>query len=382
MKSFLKKAILSAAIPLMLLVSASAATPQKISTPASDSRITFVGRTLVQGDNVSFDWSGVYARIRFKGNHLSMKASDTRRNYYNVWIDSDQRQEPDRIITTHGSDSLIVLFDERDIIRKWGKAKNAPAVHNVIIQKRTEGEQGTTTVSAFLTEGELLQAEGLRQRLIEIIGDSYTCGYGSENSVKTDPFKVETENCNKSYSCIVPRYFDADYIHVAHSGMGIARNYNDNVKGWYMPERYLQTFDMDRESRWDAAASGYHPDITIIYLCTNDFSVQRQPTLPVFKEGYLTLLKEIKANWGEDHPILCVSGPADFKMAEYINQVVEDCGMKNVSMAVLSNTVINGDSDLGASYHPNYFGHQKKAMCLIPFVATKTGWELTGAPIK
>ena len=377
----LKRAILLLAIPMAFALSVGAKSPEKISTAASDQRITFIGRTLTQGDNVSFDWSGVYAKIRFKGNYLAMRASDTKRNYYNVWIDSDRTNEPDRIVSTHGADSLIVLFDESDIIRKWGKAKSAPAVHNVVIQKRTEGEQGTTTVSEFITEGDLLQAEGVKDRLIEIIGDSYTCGYGSENSVKTDPFKPETENCNKSYSCIVPRYFDADYIHVAHSGMGIARNYNDNVKGWYMPERYLQTFDMDRESRWDASSSGIHPDITIIYLCTNDFSVQRQPTLSTFKEGYMTLLKEIKANWGEDHPILCVSGPADFVMAEYINEVVKNCGMKNVSMAVISNTVINTDSDLGASYHPNYSGHQKKAMCLIPFVATKTGWSLTGAPI-
>ena len=377
-----KHAILILAFSILSVCSLGAKAPGKVSTPASDKRVTFLGRTLVEGDNVSFDWSGVYARVRFSGNYLAMKASDTRRNYYNVWIDSDQSQEPDRIISTHGADSLIVLFDESDIVRKWGKAKSAPTVHNVVIQKRTEGEQGTTTVSAFITEGQLLQAEGVRERLIEVIGDSYTCGYGTENSVKTDPFKVETENCNKSYSSIVPRYFGADYIHVAHSGMGIARNYNDNVKGWYMPERYLQTFDMDRESRWDAAKTGYHPDITIIYLGANDFSVQRQPTLAVFMEGYITLLKEIKANWGEDHPILCVAGPSDFNIAAFINEVVRNCGLKNVSMTAMSSTILNDDSDLGASYHPNYSGHKKVSMCIIPVVATKTGWDLTGAPIE
>ena len=381
MKTFLKRTILLAVVPAIVSITAAAKAPEKVSTPASDSKVTFVGRTVKSGDNVSFDWSGVYAKIRFSGNYLAMKASDTKRNYYNVWIDSDQSKEPDKIVSTHGSDSLIVLFDNSDIIRKWGKAKSAPQTHNVVIQKRTEGEQGTTTISSFISEGALLQAEGIKDRVIEVIGDSYTCGYGSENSVKTDPFKPETENCNKSYSSIVPRYFDADYIHVAHSGMGIARNYNDNVKGWYMPERYLQTFDMDRESRWDAASSGIHPDITIIYLGANDFSVQRQPTLSVFKEGYMTLLKEIKANWGEDHPILCVAGPSDFNIAAFINEIVSNCGLTNVSMTAMSSTILNSDSDLGASYHPNYNGHQKVSMCIIPVVATKTGWSLTGAPI-
>ena len=356
---------------LLVTVALGAKDPRRLVVPASDSRITFVGRTEVSGDKVSFDWSGVYARISFTGNYLAMKASDTQRNYFNVWVDSKQTGEPERIVSTHGADSLIVLFE----------CKGKPSVHDVILQKRTEGSQGKVTISSFVTDGQLMQADGLKERMIEVIGDSYTCGYGSENSVKEDPFTPETENCNKSYSCIVPRYFDADYILASHSGIGIARNYGDTSKEGYMPEKYLRTFDCDKDVIWDAKASGYHPDITIIYLGTNDFSTGRQPTLPVFKEGYLTLLKEIKDNWGEDHPILCVAAPRDFLCAEYVNEIVKHCGLANVHMAVLTPSVVNSDSDLGASYHPNYLGHQKKAMSLIPHIATITGWELTGNPI-
>ena len=43
--------------------------------PAADGRITYVGRTLVTPDNsVSFDWSGVYARISFTGGYLALEA--------------------------------------------------------------------------------------------------------------------------------------------------------------------------------------------------------------------------------------------------------------------------------------------------------------------
>ena len=44
--------------------------------PAADSRVTFVGRTLVENGDVSFDWTGVYFRIAFTGKSLSMCASD------------------------------------------------------------------------------------------------------------------------------------------------------------------------------------------------------------------------------------------------------------------------------------------------------------------
>ena len=54
---------------------------------ASDSRITYIGRTEVKGGDVSFDWTGTYLKVRFQGNALSFKVSDTKKNYYNVWLD-------------------------------------------------------------------------------------------------------------------------------------------------------------------------------------------------------------------------------------------------------------------------------------------------------
>ena len=34
------------------------------------------------------------------------------------------------------------------------------------------------------------------------------------------------------------------------------------------------------------------------------------------------------------------------------------------------------DSELGASWHPNYKGHLKLSHSVIPYVSTITGWEL------
>ena len=38
-------------------------TKELIETPASDTRIEYTGRTLVEGSEVSYDWSGVYVRV-------------------------------------------------------------------------------------------------------------------------------------------------------------------------------------------------------------------------------------------------------------------------------------------------------------------------------
>ena len=162
--------------------------------PATDTRVTFVGRTAVEGTSVSFDWTATYFRIAFSGKSLTMKASDLKvgaadeaaaaklHNYYNVWIDSPTSAEPHRIIEVKAGDNIIELVNPEYL------KKSRRAVHEVIVQKRTEGEQGRTTIHEFTTDGKFMQAEPLRERQIEFIGDSYTCGYGIDAPTKDEKF--------------------------------------------------------------------------------------------------------------------------------------------------------------------------------------------------
>ncbi len=356
---------------LLLFATAALAGAARERVPAADSRIAYVGRTLVTPEKaVSFDWSGVYARISFTGGYLALEATDTGRDYFNVWIDREPSAEPDKVVVID-REMTVVLFSQNE--RK-------PQPHRVVIQKRTEAEQGRATFRAFVADGRILQAEGVRERLIEVIGDSYTCGYGSENSVRDDPFRPEDENPAKTYADILGRYFGADILRVAHSGQGIDRNYNDAGRGWHMPQRYLQTFDLDQEPAW--TFEGKKPDITIIYLGTNDFSTGRQPGFPEFRTGYVRILEAVKAHYGADHPVLCVAPKHSADHHDYIRRVVESCGLPAVFYAGLPGEVHNNDSDLGASWHPNYTGHLKKAYSLIPVVSTVTGWPMENKPVE
>lgn len=373
--------LLTAAVLAAVSMSAAPKT-EETAIKASDSRITYIGRTEVKDGNVSFDWTGVYARVRFQGNSLSFKVSDTKKNYYNVWLDGSMDTTPDKVVAVHGSDTTIVIFSAEELKAHFGKDKKAArAPHQVILQKRTEGEQGITTISEFITDGEFLQADAPKERVIEYIGDSYTCGYGTE-SPNTERFKPETENQNLTYACAVARYFDADQIVVAHSGMGIVRNYNSKFTDYCMPERYLQTFDGVKETQWDAKSSSVKPGITVIYLGTNDFSRGMQPAERLFVKNYIKLLKEIKDNYGEGHPILCMTPKHDYLMFEYIRKVVDSCGLRNVHIMTLTNSVHNNVEDMGADGHPNYNGHRKIAYTVIPYISTITGWGMNDNIVK
>ena len=143
------------------------------------------------------------------------------------------------------------------------------------MKKRTEGEQGRTTISQFITKaGEIIQSEGLKERQFEVVGDSYTCGYGAEKSVKTDKFTPETENSNLTYAAIIARYFNADYYSISHSGMGIARNYSDKFIDVHMPDRYNRTFDEDDKVKWCAADDAFRRHWKISGSIIISFSVK------------------------------------------------------------------------------------------------------------
>ena len=360
--------------------------------PANDSRVTYVGRTLVEGTDVSFDWTATYFRLSFSGRSLTMRATDTkwdatpemaatRHNYYNVWIDAPMSAEPHRIIEVASADTIIELIDPAYL--KRSKIKE----HQVIVQKRTEGEQGKMTIHEFATDakGVFYQAEPIRKRQLEFIGASYDCGFGVDDTSRLAKFTPETENASRSFCAILSRYFDADYVVIAHSGMGAARNYNSKFAGYHMPDRYLQTFDMDsaQATRWNAAESDIRPAVTCIYLGGNDFSVAMQPSYEKFRDGYYRLIRSIKDYYGEDHPVLCVSSKAHSTLLDYMRDMVKFCPMPNVHfMACCPTLHLSTDEDLGASMHPNYIGHQKFSYAYIPYIATITGWGLQDNPVK
>ena len=79
------KRILAAAIMLVALMGLKAGGE---TIKGSDGRITCIGRAEIKDGNHSFDWTGVYMRVRFQGSSLAFKVSDTKKDYYNIWLDS------------------------------------------------------------------------------------------------------------------------------------------------------------------------------------------------------------------------------------------------------------------------------------------------------
>ncbi len=326
-----------------------------------DSRIRYVGRVHkdMSDGSVSFDWSATTFKVKFSGKSLQMRCSDTHCDYFNVWIDRQSAAENDAVFKVE-SDTVITLFS--------GKK----GIHEITVQKRTEGEQGCFTVREFSTDGNFLQVEPDKSRLIEFVGDSYTCGYGTEALAPTVHFRPEDENPSLTYADILGRYFDAETVHVSHSGLGVARNYNDNTTYATMTTLYEHTFDRFSDMSWTPS---YTPDVVVIYLGTNDFSRGKQPSLSAWCKNYSLLLSRIRTFHG-NVPILCVASKADPMLGLWVKLAVEKSGLKDVYAAEIDDAAHNNSTDLGADWHPNYSGHRKVAGIMASYISTITSWPL------
>ena len=70
-----------------------------------------------------------------------------------------------------------------------------------------------------------------------------------------------------------------------------------------MKNKMLQTFDEGSTQQWNF--TDYRPDLVVINLGTNDFSIEPQPYKSEFIESYTQMLKQLRQHYG-NIPILCI----------------------------------------------------------------------------
>ena len=331
--------------------------------PASSPAVRYVGRTSVsENGSVSYDWSGTYFTTTLYGGRLDAEIACTGEAYFNVFADGQHV----RVLHVQKGDTTLNIIDGLD--RK---------AHEIMVQKRTEGAYGKVTVKRFIlpSSGRIEASEDVPSRMIEFIGDSFTCGYGTEGKDRTDVFRISTENCDLTYAVKTARYFGADYSLIAHSGCGVVRNCDDlrRISSLTMEDRMLRTFDQDT-MEW---TPGYIPDLVVINLCTNDFSSEPHPYKSEFVEGYCRMIGNIREMYGPYVTVICYCPPGKVEPAEaYLKEVKSKLDDPRVHVVVPDRGLYNTTTDLGSAWHPNGRGQTKMAMSLIPYISTIMGWDV------
>ncbi|MDD3969123.1 MAG: FAD-dependent oxidoreductase, partial [Proteiniphilum sp.] len=318
-------------------------------------------------DTVRFDWPGVSVQCRFSGKSIGIRINGGKDNHFNLFLDGE----------------LISIFraprDTTITIRPLQRKKT----YELLLTKRTEADMGMARFMGIVLDdhGELYPLLKTPNRRIEFIGNSITCGYGTEGSCKEERFTPGTENNYQSYAAILARAFSAEAHFIAHSGKGVVRNYGDKKPvsdaGNTMPGCYNRTLDNNPARIWDF--SSWKPDCVVINLGTNDFSTTPHPDKHTFLKGYRELLSRIRQNYG-NIPVFCVAGPMiNEPCFSYVKEFTLYCRNAEqdhqIFFAGLPDHLLNQAEDLGSDWHPSYKGQLKIAAQLLTPIATVMNWD-------
>ena len=213
---------------------------------------------------------------------------------------------------------------------------------------------------------------------IEFIGDSITCGYGTDTESERGYFSTATENFTKTYAYLTAEKLNADYSAVCFSGYGVysgytsngVRNSSDVVPLYYDKSCFLYG---GRDTTWDF--SEFQSDIIVINLGTNDASYcgSSLSGRQEFTRRYAEFIKQVRM-YNPYAYIMCILGDMNNTMysciqaavSNYINETAD----KRISAEIVSyrmdinDIVING--------HPGYLSNLHAANDLSLKIAQLT----------
>lgn len=204
-----------------------------------------------------YQWPGTYFEARFDGSAVYV---DLGTGPVHARLSVDELEVADVM----GRDQRMLRIDGL-----------APREHRVRVDFVNENQAGIQAFGGFaVPAGEQALVPQARKRSIEFIGDSYTVGYGVASSARECGAEEiwRTTDTSLAFGPQVARHFGADYRVMAISGRGMVRNFA-NSPGQTLPEAYARLLPGMSGPAPESVDNGWSPQVIVIGLGTNDFSM-------------------------------------------------------------------------------------------------------------
>ena len=310
-----------------------------------------------------FAWSGTGFVARFSGTSLALQINNSGSFIFKPVVDG----VPQPAFTVASGQTTVNLA-----------SAVAAGIHTVELYRQTEGSQGDSQFLGLTVGGggTLMDSPAAPSRLIEVVGDSITCGYGTLGTV-ADPGTscFATESHWDSFDAIAARALGAELSTIAMSGQGMVRNYGGDMVNT-LPMVYGRALTNDAAPVWDFRAQ---PQVVVINLGTNDISNNKGDPGVAFRDTYLAFVQTVRARY-PNALIVCMIGPllsgTDLTTIRgYISAVV---GMRNAagdSNIEFFDRITAQTADKAAcAYHPNPTENQIMADLVVTELRARLGW--------
>lgn len=314
--------------------------------------VKLLGRFDSTAKGAGFSWSGSGFQVSFEGTSCKARLSSTGAI---LAITVDNIARPPLDLTRPVKDTLVDLASGL----REGR-------HLVEVGKATEATVGTLLVGQILVEGKPSSLPAAKNRRIQFVGNSITCGYGILDSVKEHGFSPATQDYFATFASLAAENLRAEAQTVCISGRGLARNYDRSTTGT-LPSMYDRS-GIEPDSRpW--LHSRWKPDVVVVDLGTNDFATAPLPDSAKWESVWLEFLDLLRRRNGET-PVVLANGPmlSDYwpqdsagkplpalaRVRTHLRNVAKAAKAKGFrSVTVLDLTPNSADRGYGADWHPN-----------------------------
>jgi lysophospholipase L1-like esterase len=368
-------------LALVVLLSAGLGGCSDPSEPGSSgsrgAAVRWIGRVdLSDPERPKFAWSGAGLVAAVEGPEIA------------VTLRSESGTDPvfyQPVVDGVVGERFSVSASEGDKTVTLGTGLDAGA-HTVELYRETEGKLGFA-YSTFLgfAAGTLGQAPRSADRLIEIVGDSISAGYGSLGSEEhpdygPDPdggcrFSTETESAYVTYGAVAARALGADASIIAASGWGISSDLSGNTEN-VLPAIFENAVGGQAVPAWDFSV---RPAAVVINLGTNDFAADMNLVADAFTAPYAAFVATVREKY-PDAFIYCAVGPMLYgtglsNARTYITDLVASVNASGDSkVKSLDFGQQNGLLGTGCDWHPNESEHQRMAELLEAVLRADLGW--------
>lgn len=322
----------------------------------------------LSGTGTEFTFTGTKCDITVIGdnNSLSVNMADSHARI-GIYVDGE------RVI-----DDMV---DKKEEVYEVFRS-DEPKEVTVSLVKLSESPMSTIAISNINVTGTPIKPTPNKDKLIEFVGDSITCGYGADDPDKSHTFSTKTEDVTKAYAYKTAQALGADYSMVSFSGYGIISGYSDGKEK--VPEQSVPQYYTKLGYSWSANGSfkpseiewdfnTRQPDIIVINLGTNDdsYTLNDEERREEFSAAYTEFLKTVRAN-NPNAKIVCALGVMTDRLFGHVQKAVDnytaETGDTNIS--TLKFDVQQAADGYSADWHPSITTHDKTAAKLTEYLKT------------
>lgn len=332
-------------------------------------KIRVSGRAVWQNGALFLSHSAAYAEFFFEGDCLEAEiASEGGGEDFQAWIG---------VYADDAEVKRFALQAGENRYRLWeGDGRKRVKIRLV---KLSENQYAYVSFRRFfMDEAAKITATCGKEKRIQFIGDSITCGFGNEGKAG-DGFKTGTENPLKAYACLTAEKLSAEATLIAWSGIGIISSYVDpDVEvpntGVLVPVVYPHTdYSLQCRMGWETQLFDFSADdskLIVINLGTNDSSYTRshEDRKQAFCDEYKAFVTYL-CNQYKDIPVVCTAGAMNSLLNKEISMAAQQAKEEGYPVYYMEFTPAEPEDGEGAVGHPSLIRHEKMAKQLAGWIS-------------